>query len=73
EFPAYSDMTIHLGGPPDEQSAAAKDVLKRWRSNPPAPAPGRKRVLLDDTGKLIDPEMSRLMRLRDNNGIELAE
>lgn len=72
-LPGLEDVQYDSTAPPSQFSDEAKRVLKIWSLQRRSPSGGRSRVLLDDRGRFLDTEMSRLLRLRDRKNVELVE
>ncbi|MFP6764636.1 MAG: cytochrome c3 family protein [Planctomycetaceae bacterium] len=71
---AEIDSGYRFVGPEKERARVRVQVIEAWRNNPREKQPERQqRLLLDRGGLPVRSEIARLLRLRDNRRIVIAE
>jgi hypothetical protein len=69
-LPGFADFEYDFVGAAGERSAAAQRARVMWGR---MPTTGNRQTLLDPTGRLLEPEFGRLLKLRDDRPIDIAE
>jgi hypothetical protein len=72
-LPGFADFDYDFVGPPDTRTAAVQRARKVWELSQNAKRPFARQTLIDPTGHVMDPDLQRLLKLRDDRPTEISE
>ena len=73
-LPGFGDFDYDFVGPPGARAAAAQRARNVWeQSQSGAKRPFARQTLIDPAGRVVDPDFQRLLKLRDDRPVNIAE